>query len=98
MLKHILLWKFKEEYKNKDFDNKVGILNNMFKNMVGKIDGLIKAEVGKDISGGNFDIVLYSEFTDKNALDKYKIHPLHIEVKELAKEWVTGKTIIDYNI
>ena len=98
MIKHILLWKFKEEYKDKDFDNKVKTMNQMFANMVGKIDGLIKAEVGKDINGGNYDLALYSEFTEKTALDGYKIHPLHIELKDYIKEWIAGKTIVDYII
>jgi len=100
MLKHILLWKFKDEYKENEveFDKKVKILHKMFSGMAGKIDGLIKAEIGKDISGGNYDIVLYSEFVNKAALDGYKIHPLHLEVKELSKDWVTNKTIIDYLI
>lgn len=100
MLKHILLWKFKDEYKTNEieFNNKIDTLNKMFKGMEGIVEGLIKAEIGKDVSGGQYDIVLYSEFINKQALDNYKIHPLHLEVKTISKDWVTDKSIIDYII
>jgi len=100
MIKHILLWKFKDEYKinSVDYANKIKTLNNMFKGMIGIVDGLINAEIGKSINNGPYDIVLYSEFIDKQSLDNYKIHPLHLEVKNISKDWVTEKTVIDYNI
>jgi hypothetical protein len=98
MIKHILFWKFKEESKNNDFDNKILIMQQKFGEMPCKIEGLITAEIGKDISGGLYDVVLYTEFTDITALERYKIHPLHIEIKEIIKDWIENKIIIDYEI
>ncbi len=77
------------------------LIKEALENLVGKIPGLLKAEVGfdylqKDTSG---DIVLYSEFESKDALENYQNHPEHVKV---GKNFVRPKTFyrksIDYKV
>lgn len=48
-----------------------------------KVNGLLKVEVGFDFSNekDSSDVVLYSEFENKEALHQYQIHPDHEDLK-----------------
>lgn len=52
--------------------------------MQGKVNGLLKVEVRFDFSNekDSCDVVLYSEFENKEALHQYQVHPDHEEIKK----------------
>lgn len=95
MVKHIVLWKI-----NNNCD-KITVQNNIksiLENLNGKIEGLLHLEVGFDFnnSESSADISLYSEFTDKNALEYYQNHPLHKEAAEYVKANTNNRIVADY--
>lgn len=98
MLKHILLWKFTEEIKEEKAKETYDLLKNRFEKLPGKIEGLQNLELGFDVSGSGYDLALYAEFDDRKALAFYQQHPLHEEIKELAKDWVCGRAVVDYEV
>lgn len=78
MVKHIILWKLKEEYNNGEIKN--GIKSGL-EGLKGKIDGLIEIKVETDrLASSNADIMLYSVFENEEALKGYSVNPLHVEV------------------
>ena len=100
MIKHIVMWKLK------DFDSEKEKLESMLriktelealKNM---IDGIIKIEVGINIcdSEQSYDICLYSEFENMNALNLYQKHPEHIKVGEFIGRVRDKRIVVDYEI
>ena len=78
MVKHIILWKLKDEYNNGDIKN--GIKNGL-EGLKGKIPGLLEIKVQTDrLESSNADVMLYSVFEDEKALKGYSVNPLHVEV------------------
>ncbi|WP_029903607.1 Dabb family protein [Prevotella sp. 10(H)] len=97
MVKHIVMWKLKEEAHGNDKATNARLVKEKLEALSGKIDGLLKIEVGIDIlGGGNFDVVLYSELTNKEALDTYQNHPLHQAELPFIREAVTDRKAVDY--
>ncbi|WP_419034379.1 Dabb family protein [Dysgonomonas gadei] len=97
MIKHIVMWKLKDEAHGNDKATNAGLIKEKLEALSGKIDGLLKIEVGIDfLGGGNFDVVLYSELSSKDALDTYQNHPLHQAVLPFIREAVMDRKAVDY--
>ena len=100
MIKHIVLWRLNETaYKNNKQTN-AHILKEKLLAMKGKVDGLLKIEVGFDFSKekDSCDVVLYSEFENKEALHQYQIHPDHQEIKNWINDVRYERRVVDYEI
>jgi hypothetical protein len=97
MIKHIVLWTLTDEAK-KDSDQIIINLQKKFTSLLGVVDGLTAIEVGHNYNGGKFDLMLYCEFTTREAQEKYQTHPAHIAIKEVVHTLVCGRECIDYEI
>ncbi len=100
MIKHIVFWRLNESAYGKNKHNNAQILKEKLLAMQGKVDGLIKVEVGFDFSKekDSCDVALYSEFTTKEALHQYQIHPDHEEIKKWLGEVRYERRVVDYDI
>ena len=97
MIKHIVMWKLKEEAHGNDKATNAKLIKEKLEDLNGKIEGLLKAEVGIDVLGnGNFDVVLYSEVASLEALDFYQKHPLHQAVLPFIREAVSERKAVDF--
>ena len=83
MVKHIILWKLKEEFSNAEKENiKAGIKAGL-EGLKGIIPGLEHIEVKTSgLASSNADLMLDSVFTDEAALKNYAVHPAHVEVAD----------------
>ncbi len=80
MVKHIILWKLKEEHNNDNI--KKGIKSGL-EGLKGKIPGLLEIKVQIDkLESSNADVMLYSAFENEDALKGYSVNPIHIEVAD----------------
>lgn len=80
MVKHIILWKLKEDCNNNDV--KKNIKENL-ESLSGKIPGLLKIQVQTEkLASSNADVMLYSEFESEEALKGYAVHPDHVFVAD----------------
>ena len=74
MIKHIVMWKFKE--------NETENMNKFLEGLISlkdKIDVIKDMQVGVNINeNNNFDAVLISEFESMEDLKKYKEDPRHV--------------------
>ncbi|MFV2061622.1 MAG: Dabb family protein, partial [Gammaproteobacteria bacterium] len=95
MIKHIVLWKLKEQSKHENALK----AKEQLEALNGKIPGLIKLEIGIDLIGteNSADIILYSEFESVAALDGYMKHPEHVKLIPFMKSIRLQRYIIDYN-
>ncbi|MDU1889718.1 MAG: Dabb family protein [Dysgonomonas sp.] len=99
MIKHIVMWKLKDEAHGNDKTTNARLIKEKLEALNGQIDGLLKIEVGIDFLGnGNFDVVLYSELVKKEDLDVYQNHPLHQALLPFIREAVTDRKAVDYEI
>lgn len=98
MVKHIILWKLKDEAKGEQLEKNASLLDEKFKALVGVVDGLITAEIGVNYNGGPADLVLYTEFANKEAEKGYQTHPAHLEIKKIVHTLVVERNCVDYEV
>lgn len=96
MVKHIVMWKIKDENKQENLEKAKVILEGLN----GKIPGLISLEVGIDFVGSDAsaELCLYSVLESKEALSVYAVHPEHLKAVEFMKTIVTERKSADYEI
>ena len=92
MIKHIVMWKFKE---NEEENMKLFLEGlNKLKGIIPEIKNM---ETGININHKNdYDAILISEFETMEDLEKYKNHPEHVKVSALCKEIRLDRQAIDY--
>ena len=93
MIRHIVMWKFREgtEEKANEFLTKLAALD-------GVIPQLKKCEVAKNIGADNYDAVLVSEFDSMEDLAAYKTDPRHVAASELCKSIRADRVAVDYEM
>ena len=80
MVKHIILWKLKDEFNTLQVkqDIKQGL-----EGLMGEIPGLVEIKVQIDkLASSNVDVMLYSVFENEDALKGYAVHPKHVAVAD----------------
>lgn len=93
MIRHIVMWKFKEgEQEN------MLLFRDRLLALKGKIPEIRAMEVGINInpSDRSYDAVLVSEFDSLEALKAYSTNPLHVEVSSFCKTIRTSSVSCDY--
>ena len=93
MVKHIVMFKLFE--KNSNNINKI---ITALEGMIGKIDVLQNLEVGVNYKNSerSYDIVLITQFADKEGLEIYATHPAHTPVKKLLSSLCSHTSVVDY--
>ncbi len=95
MVKHIILWKLKEEFNNSEV--KSGIKNGL-EGLLGKIPGLLEIRVETErLDSSNTDVMLYSVFESEEALKTYAKHPEHVFVADtFVRPYTETRACFDY--
>ncbi len=83
MIKHVILWKLKEEYTEEEkLTIKEGIREGL-EGLLGKIPGLVDIHVYTNgLSSSTADLMLDSTFESEAALRAYAVHPAHVAVAD----------------
>jgi len=100
MVKHVILWKLKEEYSDAEKSSiKEGIKQGL-EGLKGKIDGLIDIKVNiEPLPSSNCDLMLDSSFIDAAALNGYSVHPAHVEVANTkVRPYTSSRVCMDYEV
>ena len=95
MIRHIVLFKIKPEFKSE-----IPSIVQGFYSMVGKVDGLVSLEAGADFLGSSrsYDVALITVFRDRASFDAYQEHPAHLPVKKRMHEVREDSVACDYQI
>ena len=100
MVKHIIIWKLKDDYSAEEKQNiKISAKKNL-EALVGKIDGLIDLKIQIDfLPTSNGEMMLNSTFESFDALKAYAIHPAHQSVaNEFVRPFTASRSCVDYEI
>lgn len=97
MVKHIILWKLKDEYNNAEIKN--GIKEGL-EGLKGKIPGLTEISVQTvTLPSSNADVMLYSVFESADALKGYSLHPEHVKVADSkVRPYTAVRSCIDFEV
>ena len=100
MIKHIVMWRLKNQAEGNDKATNARIAKEKLEALNGIIPGLIKLEVGNDFSNGEVscDLVLYSELESREALARYQQHPGHVEAAKFVVSVVDERRVVDYEV
>ena len=91
MIKHVVMWKFKENTE-KEMDEFLEGLKSL-ENQIPEIKSM---QVGKNIDNDEYDAILISEFESVEEMNKYKTDPRHVKVSNMCKEIRTKRTAFDF--
>lgn len=100
MVKHVILWKIKEEYTGEKLEEiKAGIKEGL-EGLKGQIPGLIEIKVNTNgLASSNVDVMLDSTFEDEASLKGYAVHPAHVAVAdEKVRPYTASRSCLDYEV
>ena len=98
MVKHVIIWKLKEDIADKE--KTVRAIKNELENLVGKIDGLKEMKIlTEKFPSSSGDLMMDSLFESNDALQEYQKHPLHQEIANgLVRPNVDVRLSFDYEV
>lgn len=98
MIKHIVLWKLKEEAEGRSRLENALLLKGELESMTGRIKEIRKLEVGINFNTGQdaYDLALFSEFATKQDLDIYQNHPEHQRVVAILRRLRDTRAVVDF--
>ena len=96
MIKHVVLWRFKEENKAENMAHAKEILLAL----PAVIPEIKKMEVYADTlhSEASFDLMLETEFLSMEALGTYTVHPEHQKVSKFIRSVIENRISLDAEI
>lgn len=97
MVKHIILWKLKEEHNTDAVKN--GIKEGL-EALLGVIPGLVEIAVQTEkLPSSNADVMLYSVFETEAALKNYATHPAHVAVADgKVRPFTETRMCLDFEV
>ena len=100
------MWKLKDQAEGASRAANAARMKELLEACNGIVPGILKLEVAVAEPGleATYDVVLYSEFTDKAALDAYQVHPQHAALKPFfgavrdARQCMSGAIVVSDSI
>ncbi len=98
MLRHIVMWNFKEEAMGRTKAENMARVKASLEALVGVVPSLRGMEVGMAVTHGemHYDMALISLFDDLDGLEAYKVHPAHRAVSDFVSRVRLERVTCDY--
>lgn len=100
MVKHIILWKIKEEKTATEKEEIKANVKKGLEGLAGQIPGLLEIKVQTEsLESSTADLMLDSSFENPEALKEYATHPAHVAVADSAvRPNMEVRMCLDYEI
>ncbi len=99
MVKHIIIWSFKDEYSDVQKSEFAKNIKEGLEGLMGKIDGLVEIKVNiTPLASANGDLMLDSTFVNEDALKVYQTNPDHLAVANYVRSVVDTRKCFDYEL
>ena len=100
MIKHIVMWKLKEQAEGADRATNALKLKALLETCNNLVPGMLRLEaaIASPALEATYDVLLYTEFADKAALDAYQEHPTHLAIKPFIGAVRSERQCMDYEI
>lgn len=98
MIKHIVMWKFKDEAQGASRDENIAKAFEMLTALSERLDIIKHLEVHKNEGKGSFDAVLITEFESFEDLAAYTVHPEHKKISAFVSSVREDRASVDYVI
>ena len=96
MVKHMIIWKYKDEVADKAAAS--AEIKTALEGLVGKIEGLLEMHILTDgMACSSGDLLMDSAFESAAALAAYQKHPLHVAIADgLVRPRMASRLSYDY--
>lgn len=98
MIKHIVMWKFKDEAEGAAKAENIAKVKALLEDLAARLDLIKSLEVRPGLPSGSFDAVLITEFETPEDLAAYIVHPEHKKVSSFVKSVREARASVDYEI
>jgi len=100
MIKHIVMFKLKEEAEGRDKAANAQLLKAMLEALPASIKEIRFFEVGVNflLASIAYDLVLVSQFESIEALQSYQKHPEHLKVFDFVVNNCENRIVVDYSL
>ena len=99
MVKHIIIWKLKDEYSASQKSEYMEKIKKDLEALSGKIPGLVEIKVQTtSLPSSNGDLMLDTTFLSEEALKDYQKNPDHLSVATFVRSVVGSRLSLDYEI
>ena len=100
MVKHIILWQFKDELSDSEKENIKLNAKKALESLEGKIDGLISIKVIiNGLASSNAEMMLDSSFESEEALKNYAVHPEHVYAADnFVRPFTKSRSCLDFEV
>ena len=99
MIKHVVMWRLKETAEEASKAENAQKMKELLMSLVGVVEEIKHFEVGLNYleSDAAYDVVLISEFEDKDSLNRYQVHPEHKKVGAFIGKVRSERVVVDYD-
>ncbi len=100
MVKHVILWKIKEQYSEAEKETIKAEAKKALEALVGVVPGLTFMQINtQGLASSNADLMLDSTLVDEAALKAYAVHPAHVEVADTkVRPFMETRLCLDYEV
>ena len=99
MIKHIIIWNFKEELSDEEKVSYAARIKEGLEGLSGVIKGLADIKVRTEfLDSSNGDLMLDSTFEDEQSLKNYQTDPEHLKVAEIVRSVVSSRKCVDFEL
>lgn len=100
MIKHIVMWKFKDFAEGATKQENIEKVKAMLEALPQKIDFIreMRVEINVNPNEGMYDAMLISAFDSISDVEKYKVHPEHKKVSSFVSLIRENRASVDYQI
>lgn len=101
MVKHIILWKLREDLTEAEKESVKRGIKEGLEGLKGQVPGLLEIQVNIDgrLDSSNCDVMLDSTLESAEALKDYAVHPAHVAVADgKVRPYTCSRTCLDFEI
>jgi quinol monooxygenase YgiN len=98
MIRHVVMWKLKDHAENAGKAENAARMKALLDGCAAIVPGILKYETGiaAPEMECSYDVVLYSEFESRAALEAYNAHPAHQALKPFVAAVREARQSVDY--
>ena len=100
MIKHIVMWKFKDFAEGATRQENLLKVKSMLEELPSEIDFIRQIEVNLNVNPkeGMYDAVLISLFDSLEDVNRYRVHPEHKKISAFVSLVREGRASVDYEV
>lgn len=100
MIRHVIMWKFTDEYEGMSKDEIMYSIEKKFAHLKAVIPEIKSMSVERDVlrSERSFDMIYITEFESLDALETYRVHPEHVKVAKFIGAVRVAQAVTDSEI